>query len=307
MNHPKVSIVVLNWNGLEDTTELLESLKKISYPNYEVIVVDNASDGGDAQILKDRFGEYIQTIENEKNYGWGEGCNIGIRHALENSHPEYILIMDSDVVVAPECLSELVSVAESDEQIGVLGPKIYHFDYHGKKGVIWSAGGRIRWWGLKIHTQIGEGDDDLSKYQAEATVDWITGCVMMFRSSLTEVVGFLNPWYFIGHEDIEFCLKARKHGFKVVYVPTAEAWHKVGASTKKAHITFADPSAYYYLIRNCFPLRVYVYHLLLMPALMSRWALLYLIRYRDIYTLRRFLSDFARFALATRKRDFHAR
>lgn len=297
MEYPKVSILILNWNGLEDTAELLESLKRMTYPSYEVVVIDNASDGNDIEVLEEGFGDYIQTIQNDTNRGVGEGFNIGIRHVQENSKPDYILIMNNDLVVAPNYLDELVRAAESDDRIGIVGPKIYYYDYDGRKDMIWSAGGRVRWWGLKIHTQIGEGDEDLPRYQTESEVDWISGCVLMFRSSLTEKVGLLNPWYFIGHEDVEFCLKARKQGYSVVYVPAAMVWHKVGTSMKKAHISFADPSAYYYLIRSCFPLPVYIYHLSIMPVLLCRWALLYLLRYRDVQMLRRFLFDFVRFIL----------
>lgn len=304
MNHPKVSIITLNWNGLEDTTECLESLKKVTYPNYEVIVVDNGSEGNDAQVLKEKFGDYIQLIQNDKNYGFGEGFNTGIRYVLANSQPKYILIVNNDVVVDPNFLDELVRVAEGDERIGIVGPKIYYYDYEGRKDIIWSAGGKIRQWALKIHRQIGENDEDLPKYQYVTSVDWITGAVLMFKSRVTEKVGLLNPWYFVGHEEIEYCLKARKHGFKIVYVPTAKAWHKVGVSARKLHITYADPSSYYYLIKQSFPLYVYIYHLLLLPALLFRWALLYLIRHRDRHTLRRFLSDFASFVLRRRKQRF---
>ncbi|MFC1979747.1 glycosyltransferase family 2 protein [Chloroflexota bacterium] len=303
INHPKVSIITVNWNGLEDTTECLESLKKVIYLNYEVIVVDNGSDGNDAQIFKERFGDYIQLVQNDKNYGYGEGYNTGIRYVLANSKPKYILLINNDVVVDPIFLDELVRVAEIDKQISVAGLKIYHYDYKGRKDVIWSAGGKISRWALKIHHQIGETDNDLPKYQTLMNVDWISGAVLMFRSSLTEKVGLLNPWYFFGHEDIEFCLKARNQGFKIMYIPTAKAWHKIGASAKKANITYADPASYYYLIRQCFPLYVYIYHLLLSPALLSRWALLYLIRHRDRNTLRRFFSDFARFILQRRKQS----
>ena len=304
MNHPKVSIITLNWNGLEDTTECLESLKKVTYPNYEVIVVDNGSEGNDAQVLKEKFSDYIQLIQNDKNYGCGEGFNTGIRYVLANSQPKYILIVNNDGVVDANFLDELVRVAEGDERIGIVGPKIYYYDYEGRKDIIWSAGGNIRRWALKIHRQVGENDDDLPRYQTITSVDWISGAVLMFKSCLTEKVGLLNPWYFIGHEDIEYCLKARWYGFKIVYVPTAKAWHKVGATAKKVHITYADPSSYYYLIKQSFPLYVYIYHLLLLPALLFRWALLYLIRHRDRHTLRRFLSDFASFVLRRRKQRF---
>src|SRR4030065_2361956 len=90
MNQPKVSIITLNWNGLEDTTECLESLKKIAYTNYEVIVVDNGSEGNDAQVLEERCGDYIHLIKNDRNYGAGGGINIGMRYVLDNSNADYL-------------------------------------------------------------------------------------------------------------------------------------------------------------------------------------------------------------------------
>jgi len=99
MNQPKVCIITLNWNGLEDTIECLESLKKITYTNYEVIVVDNGSEGNDPQVLEERFGDYIHLIKNDRNYGFYGGANIGIRYALKNSYPDYLLLHEGIAVV----------------------------------------------------------------------------------------------------------------------------------------------------------------------------------------------------------------
>ena len=275
----------------------------MTYPNYEVIVVDNGSDGNDAQALKEKFGDYIQIIQNDKNYGCGEGFNTGIRCALVNSQPKYILIINNDVVVAPHFLDELVRVMEGDEQIGIAGPKIYYYDYKGRNDVIWSAGGKIRWWSLKVHWHIGENDDDLPKYQAVTSVDWITGAVLMFKSCLVEKVGLLSLWYFIGLEDVEYCLKVRRQGYKVVYVPTARAWHKVAASVKRADIVFGGFSYHYHLIKQGFPFYVYLYHLLLFPALLYRWGLLYLARRGDRVTPRQFRDDLARFVSQRRRQS----
>ena len=302
LSNPKVSVIILNWNGLEDTIECLESLRKVDYPNYEVVVVDNASDGNDAQELTTKFGSFIKVIQNDKNYGCGEGFNIGIRYALAHSNPAYIMIMNNDIVVAPDFMSELVETAETGEQVGIVGPKIYYYDYQGRNDVIWSAGGRIRWWSLKIHQQIGENDNDLPRYQKTTEMEWISGAVMLFKSQITEKAGLLNPWYFLGHEDIEFCLNARRHSYRIIYVPNSRAWHKVGASAKKAHITYADPSSYYYLIRHSFPLYIYIYHLLLLPVLIFRWGVLFIVKSRDIKALCRFFSDFNRFLFKKRGR-----
>ena len=301
-DYPKVSVIILNWNGLEDTVECLESLKKVTYPNYEVIVVDNASEGNDVQVLKERFGDYIQLVQNDRNYGCGEGYNTGIRYILKNSESKYIMTMNNDVVVDPAFMEELVKVADSDEQIGIVGPKIFYYDYNGRHNVILDAGGEIRKWSLKIHRRIGEGDDDRPQYQIQRQVDWVTGAVLMFNSRLTETVGLWNDWYFIGYEDVEYCLKAKRCGFKVVYVPTSVAWHKVAVSLKRAGLTQPSLSTYYYMIRQCFPLYVYIYHLLLLPVVLLRWAILYITGYRKIQSLRGFLSNFAASAIGRDRR-----
>jgi len=298
-----VSIIILNWNGLDDTTECLNSLKKMAYASYQVIVVDNCSDGNDAEVLRKRFGNYIHLICNDKNYGCGEGFNAGIRHVLKDSNSDYILLMNNDVVVDPGFLDYLVEIAESDEQIGIVGPKIYYHDHHERNDVVWSAGGKIRWWAPKIPHQLGQNDSDVSRYQTTTAVDWISGAVLLFKRCLAEQVGLLAPWYFLGHEDVDYCLRAKKHGFRIVYVPSARVWHKVAASAKKAHITYADPAAYYHFVRQHFPLPVYFYQLLLFPALLLRWAVLYLRGDRDKHMLRTFVSAFARFILHRPRRD----
>lgn len=296
MNHPKVIIIILNWNGLEDTIECLESLKKITYPNYEVIVVDNGSEGNDAQVLKERFGDYIQLIQNDKNYGFAEGNNIGIRYALANSFPEYFLLLNNDTVVAHDFLTELVKTAESDGEIGIVGPKIYYYDFGGRKDVIWSAGGKIGLLRPHVSYLIGYNDDDLPKYQAITSVDWIIGAAMLFKSCMIEKLSLLNSEYFFGFEDIEYSIKARKHGFKVVYVPTARIWHKVGASRKKCDPNFANPSPYYRFIKENFSVFVYIYQLLLLLIIiLPRWVIAYLVKDIDKETLFKFLSNFRNF------------
>jgi len=300
---PTVSIIILNWNGLDDTIECLNSLKKTAYASYQVVVVDNCSDGNDADVLERQFYGYIHVIRNDRNYGCAEGFNTGIRHVLESSNSEYILLMNNDVVVDPGFLDPLVGVAESDEQVAIVGPKIYYYDYHGKKDVIWSAGGRVRWWAPKIPHQLGHNAVHSSRRDSPAAVDWVTGAVFMFKRHLAEEIGLLDPCYFLGHEDVDYCLRAKKQGYKIVYVPSATVWHKVGVSARKAHITYADPTAYYHFVRKCFPLPVYVYQLLLFPALLFRWAILFLKENRDRHALWTFLGDFIRFVLHEPKRS----
>src|SRR4030042_5743937 len=139
MSFPKVSVVIVNWNNFNDTAACVESLKKVTYPNREIIVVDNGSQGDDVNLLRQGFGDSIRLIANGKNRGFAGGCNIGIRDALSRG-AEYFALLNNDTVVAPDFLEAVVRVAESDKKVGVAGGKIYCYEL---PEVIWFAGGVI--------------------------------------------------------------------------------------------------------------------------------------------------------------------
>jgi hypothetical protein len=298
VNQPKVSIIILNWNGLPETSDCLGSLKEIVYKNYDVIVVDNGSEGQDVRVLRDKLGDYIHVIENDRNYGFAEGNNIGIRYAASRLKPEYFLLLNNDTVVAQDFLDELVKVAESEAEIGIVGPKIYYYDFGGRKDVIWFAGGKIAKWRRWIYHGIGWNDDDLPQYQDISNVDWVSGAAMMLKRSVIERISYLDSHYFFGDEDVDYCLRARRHGFKIVYAPTARVWHKVGMSRWQAEAaknrlepSFVNLYSYYRLIRKNFYFPVYVYHLGLLPPILFQWGISYLVKRRDKETLVEFLKS----------------
>ena len=227
MNNPRVSIIVLNWNGLEDTIECLESLRKMTYPNYEIVIVDNASSGNDVVVLKERYGDYIHIIANDKNYGFAEGNNIGIRYALAKQS-DYVFMLNNDTIVDANFLAELVRVAEEDDKSGILGGKIY---YYASPNRFQSVGGRIYWW-LGYIADIS-GRDDVEQFERVAEQDYVYGTAMLIKRQVIEKVGLLDSYLFFGMEDYDYCARAKKAGFKVLYVPGAKVWHKQGASRKK--------------------------------------------------------------------------
>lgn len=241
----RIAIVILNWNGLEDTIECLESLKKITYPNYEIIVVDNGSEGNDATVLKEKFRDYIHMIENDKNYGFAEGNNIGIRHALANLTPDYVLLLNNDTVVDPSFLAELVTVAEGDSKIGIVGPKVYFYDEPNK---IQSAGARINWWTGET-SLIGCTKIDNGQFGGVKDVDWVSGCALLIKRRTIEEIGPLYEGYFAYSEETEWCTKCERAGYRVVYVPSARLWHKKGRSVEKIEV---DGFRLYYMTRNRF-------------------------------------------------------
>ncbi len=300
-NLPLVAAVTVNWNGLQDTFECVASLRQQSYDNIEIIVVDNASDGDDVARLTERFGDSVTVVCNDTNLGCAGGYNSGIRYARTHSRPDFILAINNDVVADVDMVAVLVQAAESDPTAGLIGPKIYYYDLNGRTDIIWSAGGDIHRWGLKIHSQRGDGEPDEGQFDAMEEVDWISGAALLIRPGVLEDAGYFNTWYFIGHEDIELSLKALAAGHRILYAPHARAWHKVGASARKLGISYADPAAYFYLIKHTFPLHVYLYHVALFPLLLARWGVLFLVRSRDRAQLQRFIADLKRLLTGSRR------
>jgi len=132
---PKVFIIILNWDNWTDTKDCLKSLENNGYPNYEVVVVDNGST--EKFEISD---PKIKVIYNKENLGFSGGNNVGIKYALDNN-ADYVLLLNNDTIVNHNFLNKLVEIAEKDNKIGMVGPKIYFPD--SKK--IWFAGGQINW------------------------------------------------------------------------------------------------------------------------------------------------------------------
>jgi len=237
INQPKVSIITLNWNGLEDTTECLESLQRINYPNYEVIVVDNGSEGNDAQVLEERFGDYIHLIREDRNYGCAGGANIGMKYVLNNSNSDYLLLLDNDTVVDPDFLTEMVKVAEADPAILIAGAKIYYYD---KPDRLQYLGGKIDLWkeitavtsSIIRERILRRKDIDAGQHDSIKEVDHVCFWCALFRRRSPESIGLLDETHFHGFEDVDYCLKVKKAGSKTVYVPKAKVWHKARSANK---------------------------------------------------------------------------
>lgn len=231
---PKVSIIVLNWNGKEDTIECIDSLVQITYPNYEIILVDNASTDGSAQYFRDHY-EEIKIIENRENLGFAEGNNVGIREALKQK-ANYILLLNNDTIVDPSFLEDLIEVGESDDSIGILSPIIYYYDDRNK---IQYCGEKVNWYKGKL-TKINLA----SKGVIQSEI--ICGASMLIKKETIEKIGLLPTEYFMLWEDIDYSIKALKNNIKNVYVTTSKIWHKGSVSIGG----ISSPFRMRYTIRN---------------------------------------------------------
>lgn len=226
-NKPKVSLVVLNYNNPTDTIECISSLLKNSYENFEVILIDNGSTDNSVELLNSIHYKNVIFIQNEKNLGFAGGCNMGIRHALQNN-ADYILLLNNDTVVKEDFLDNLIEQALKYSDAGAIGPKIYFYDEPDK---IWFAGGYIDWKYDGAHIGYGKLDDNI--YNTERSVEFISGCALLIKSEVVEKVGLLDPSFFAYQEDVDFCVRIKNAGYKCLYIPYPHLWHKGGTTTKK--------------------------------------------------------------------------
>jgi len=220
VREPLVGVVVLNWNGIDDTLACLDSLRRGTFGNYELVLVDNGSDEAEVERLRQLTG--VTLIEHRENVGFTRGNNAGIRAALARGC-SHVLLLNNDTVVEETMLERLVGAVERDPRIGIVGPKIHYFD---EPGVIWFAGGTVDLWrGESAHVGMGERDD--GRYDAAEDVDYVTACAMLVKRAVFEEIGGLETSYFIYFDETDFCVRARRRGFRVVMAPDARLLHRV--------------------------------------------------------------------------------
>lgn len=225
----KVSIILLNYNGLKDTEECIKSLEKIQYNNYEIIVVDNKSTDNSYEELKSKFSNKHRIIQSGNNGGFAFGNNIGIKEALDIGS-EYVLLLNNDTLVEEDFLNKLVETAEKSKECGVVCGKIY---YESERGKVWFGGGHIDWnkfYGFHIQ-------DETLKDETEIT--FTTGCLMLIKREVLEKVGFLKEDYFMYYEDVDYCARVLKKAYKIIYNPHSIIYHKVSAATGGEESEFA--------------------------------------------------------------------
>lgn len=218
MQTPKVSIVILNWNNFKDTKECLESLEKITYPNCEVIVVDNGSKDGSTKKIEKEFPQHIY-IYNNDNLGFTGGTNIGIKHALKRG-ADYIFFLNNDMIVDKNFLEPLVK-AMADEKTGIVGSATYRYSQREK---LHAATQSINYW--------KGGAKELGLPKKNREIDSVGDCFLIKKEVMDKIGLFYEPYFFY-LADTEYCLRAKKAGFKVACEPKSKIWHKIRTTMDK--------------------------------------------------------------------------
>jgi GT2 family glycosyltransferase len=235
---PKISCIVLSYNGIELTLQCLSSLLEQDYTPLEIIVVDNASQDETVSTIQTQFPE-IHLIASKTNLGYTAGNNLGIKAALENG-ADFVFLVNNDTLLEPDCVTKLMDVFNNKPNVGIAGPMVYTFD---AGEIISSAGGAIDW--IKADSiNIGAGEEDKNQYP-ERDVDFINGCGLAVRKQVIQQIGGLDEAYFMYWEETDWCTRAKQAGWEVLFAPTALMRHKAPIDPG-----VLSPVTIYYMTRN---------------------------------------------------------
>lgn len=237
----RVSIILVNYNGYEDTVECVESLLQIDYSNYEIIIVDNGSrDDYRRMYEKYHSSTVVAVLDSGENLGFSGGNNVGIRYALAQGC-DYILLLNNDTLVEKDFLSSMVFASqEKNDEYAITNKIMYAFE----KDKIWCAGGNIDYKTSRT-SAFGINEIEKEEYNRIREISFASGCCILIPMKVLDYVGLMKEDYFLYCEDTDYCLRIKKAGFKILYEPKSKIYHKVNASTNK----IAGIQTYY-LVRN---------------------------------------------------------
>jgi GT2 family glycosyltransferase len=222
----RVAIIVLNWNGLDDTARCLESLHHLlTSDDVEITVwaVDNASIDGSAEAIPERF-PWARHIHNDTNLRYAGGNNVGIKAALDDG-ADFVMLLNNDTEVDPGLVMDLLADADAHDGAGLFAPMI--LDAGGR---VWFGGGGVsRALGFTWHRRLGQSPP--SRERSSQATDYVTGCCLFARREVFESIGPLDEGYYLYAEDTDFSLRARDAGYQCRLVPRGRVVHYVSSSS----------------------------------------------------------------------------
>ena len=241
---PLVYVILVNWNGRDDTLECIRSLLQSSYEEFRILLVDNASSDRTVEAVRREFPD-VQVIETGENLGYTGGNNVGMRHALA-AGANYVFLLNNDTTIHPDALSRLVACAESNPRAGIVGPRQY---FYSRPLTIAGTGSVIDWDAATIYHSRREELDEAEEAARDAMptrVDYMDGCAVCVRREFLEKVGLLDERFHLGgYEDAEWSRRGLAAGYEEWNVPSAYVWHKVSAAAG-----VGSPLTTYYMTRN---------------------------------------------------------
>lgn len=240
LKKPSILIIVLNYNGFEDTKRCVESLERISCQTNKIIIIDNFSADNSVKQLERAFPN-IQVLKSKKNLGYAGGMNIGIAYGLSNGF-DYFLLLNNDTIVSEKFLEPLLKIFVQFPEAGIASPKVGYIDERDK---IYCAGGKISF--LKCTgVSLFQGKEFMRYANDVLETSLAEGSCMLIKKETIEKIGLLDEKFFMYLEDVEFAMRVRKH-FKIYFTPHSIIYHKSGAGKSwEEHSSLYN----YYYTRN---------------------------------------------------------
>jgi len=225
MQYPLVSIITVNFNGSEDTLEMIESLTKITYPNFEIIVVDNHSEKDNPRIIKERYPSVV-LYESNVNMGFAGGNNLGIMRA----RGEYVLLLNNDTIVDKGFLEPLVKKMQSDQMVGCVSAKLrFYYD----RSIIQFAGYTPIDHRTMRSFAIGYREKDMGQHDTDKETPYAHGAAMMVSMKVIKEIGIMSYIFFLYYEEADWCYRIKNAGYTIWYIHNSLVFHKESIAVGK--------------------------------------------------------------------------
>ncbi len=221
-------IILINWNSKQDTLECIESLLKAGITLEQITLIDNGSVDDSLPTFRERFGQNLPIIENSTNLGFVRACNQGIRKALDQG-VQWIMLLNNDTILDAGFFEALQGYMQADSPYAILAPLILYYKY---PNLVWNMGDQLIP-GTLLTTKSNQRKILPADLPEVIPVDFVTGCAMVVRREVFLKIGLLDPFFEIYYEEIDFCMRARKVGYRMACVPKAKMWHKVSLTMNK--------------------------------------------------------------------------
>lgn len=247
-----VCIILVNYNGYQDTLECVKSIKGSKTCNQKIIIVENASQDRNRIKTDEYLTENTDVIISSENLGFAGGNNLGIDYAMKTYNPQYILLLNNDTVIEPNAIEELISTANRNNKVGIVTGKI---NYYSEKKKFWAACGKFDFrTGIADQPQMGMIDN--GEYDIECEISFASGCVMLIPNYIIKTIGKLDEKYFMYAEDTDYCCRVLREGYKIYYNGKSLIYHKVSASAGVHSVN----QQYYMFRNNCYIIKKYCEH-----------------------------------------------
>jgi GT2 family glycosyltransferase len=229
---PSVAIVILNWNGQAYLQQFLPSVCATQYPHFFIVVADNASTDNSVSFLQQQY-PAIKIIRLEKNYGFAGGYN----RALQQVKSDYYVLLNSDVEVAPDWLTPMVELAESNKTIAACQPKLLSYHQKNKFEYAGGSGGWMDKYGYPFSRgRVFEHcEEDSGQYNKSEPIFWASGAALFIRSSVFHQLTGFDDYFFAHQEEIDLCWRIQLAGYTIYSCPQAVAYHVGGGTLPKGN------------------------------------------------------------------------